>query len=75
MPNKSDIPKHVDLMARAVLLVFATGLGSLAYYLYADGPGIGFFASSLLALVFLAIATVAPRGLRAGIVSALPPWF
>jgi hypothetical protein len=74
MSGKSDIPRHIDWMARAVLFFLSVGLGLLAYSLYAAGPGVGFWVSASFALVFLATATVAPRSLRTGIVSSLP-WF
>jgi hypothetical protein len=74
MSSKSDIPVHIDLMARAVLFFLSAGLGLLAYYLYEAGTGLGFWAASFFALTFLVLATVAPRSLRTGIVSSLP-WF
>jgi len=74
MSRESDIPKHLDLMARAILLFFATGFGLLAYYLYSSGSGFGFWAASFFALAFLSVATVGPRRFRVGIVSSMP-WF
>jgi len=74
MSSKPDIPNHLDWIARAILVFFSAGFGLLAYYLYSAGPGLGFWASSFAALVLLAVATIAPRSVRVGVVNFLP-WF
>ena len=74
MSIKSDIPAHIDLIARLILIFFSAGFGVLAYYLYSSAPAIGFFASSFIGLVFAVLATIGPRSVRVGIASSLP-WF
>ena len=74
MSSKPDISNHLNWIARAILVFFSAGFGLLAYYLYSTGPGLGFWATSFAALVLLAVATIAPRSVRVGVVNFLP-WF
>ena len=74
MSSKPDIPIHLDWIARAILVLFSAGFGLLAYYLYGTGLGLGFWASSFAALILFAVATIAPRSVRVGVVNFLP-WF